>query len=100
VGDHLRLVVLDPLLVAPGARLQAPLQEDLLALAEVLVGDLGQLLVADDGEPLRLLALVAATGIPPAAPAGDAEVGHRLAVGHVAHFRVFPTVSYDLDLIE
>src|SRR4029079_2379874 len=99
LADDLGLVLLlAAVLVVPRARLDAPLDEDLLALGEVLAGDLGLLAVADDVVPLGLLlALTVAVLEPPAG--GDAEVGHRLAGGQRADLGVAAQVADEDHLV-
>src|SRR5947209_6811658 len=78
LADDLGLVpLLARLLVVPGTRLEPSLQVDLLALGEVLAGDLGLLAPDDDLVPLGLLLLLAVL-VPPAAVGGQGEAGDRL----------------------
>src|SRR6185503_9709065 len=78
--------------------LDAPLDEHLLALGEVLAGDLRRLAEADDVVPLGLLLAVAVAVLPPPA-GGDAEARHRLSGGERADLGVASEVADEDHLV-
>jgi hypothetical protein len=93
VADDLGAVLLlARLAVVPGAGLEATLDVDLLALGEVLAGDLRLLAPDDDLVPLRLLLLLAVLVLP-AAAGGQGEAGDRLPRGGRPHLRVAAEIA-------
>ena len=99
VGDQLRGVPLLAVLVFPLAGLDAALDVDLGALAQVLRGELRLLAPGDDAEPLGLF-LPLALLVLVVAVDGDRELGDRLTAGRVAHLRIAAQVADDHALVE
>src|SRR5688572_6266149 len=98
VGDDLGRVLVGSVLVLPLARLEPPFHVHLAALLEVFAGDLGELAEEGHAVPLGLL-LHLAVLVLPLLGGGDADVGDRAALGHVARFRVAPEVADEDDLV-
>ena len=82
------------------AGLEAALDEDAVALAELLGGALGAVAEDADAEPVGALVDPAALVVGLAVADGDGELGHRPAAGGVAHLRVAAQVADDHDLAE
>ena len=68
---------------AMGVWPQAPFDENLTSLAQVLVGRFGLLTPDRDPEPSHFLLLLASGLVGPAAIGGDAEIGNGLAGSQV-----------------
>src|SRR6185503_4475571 len=99
LGDVARLL----LAVFPGAVLDPPLDVDLIALLEVLLGDVRQagsfVVPADDPVPLRLLLLFTTLRVP--LPAGrHRQRGHAGTVVRAAHLGIGPQIPDDHDFVE
>ena len=87
--------------VLPFAGLELAFEIDLGALAQILLGDLAQALVEDrDIVPFGLFAPLAGVLVAPAFAGGDAQVGDRAAVLHVADFRVGAEIADQNDLVD
>src|SRR5579859_2447334 len=102
-AEHLEVVaadvearLLDVVLVRPRPRAEAPVDEDLHALLDVLLGDLRLATPAAHPVPVGLLRALAAAVRH--AVHRDGEVTDRLALGGHAHLGVTPDVADDLDL--
>ena len=91
--DHLGGVALLAVLPLPGARLQAPFDIYLGALAQVLVADLRQAGEADHAVPIGAVAPLVGGAILPAVAGGDAEVGDRTLILGVADLGVAPQIA-------
>ena len=99
VGNELGGVALLAVLAFPLARLEATLDVDLVALAQVLGGKLSLLAPAHDAEPLGLF-LALALGVLVVAVDRNRELGHGLAAGRVAHLGVTTQVTDDHALVQ
>src|SRR3989338_3508088 len=98
-GDDFRAVPFLAILPLPLAGLDAAVNVDFTALAEILSADVGQLAPGDDVVKLRLF-LFLAGGIRPAVVGGDAEVGDVLPARGGPDFRIAGQVSDDHGAIE
>jgi hypothetical protein len=90
----LGLPVPGTLVVVPRAGLEPPFDGDLLALAEIAAGDLGQAIPRDDRVIFRFL-LAASDEL----VAGHGECGDDLARGETAHLRVACEAPREDDLV-
>ena len=99
--DHLGGVLLLAALVGPFAGLQLALDIDRAALAQILLGDPGQVLVEDHHPvPLGAFALLAAAAVLPALGGGEREVHDLGAVLGASHLRVAAEVADQDDLVD
>ena len=97
---HLGRVALLPALIGPFAGLQAALEVNGAALAEVFLSHLGEILVEDHHPvPLRALLALAAAAVAPALRGGDVEVDDLLVVLGVAHLGIAPEISHQDDFV-
>src|SRR4051794_41966038 len=88
-------------LVGPLAGLQRALEVDRAALAQVALGDLGQVLVEDHHPmPLGPLAWLARLAVLPALAGRDREVHDLLVILGVTHLGVAAGVTYQEKLVD
>ena len=100
VGDDFGGVALLAALVGPFAGLQAAFDVEFAAFACVLADDFGGAAVGDDAVPFGFFAFFAGVFVVPGLTGGDGDVGHRFAVGHVAHVRVVAQVADEYDFVD
>lgn len=100
VGDDFGGVALLAALVGPFAGLQAAFDVEFAAFARVLANDFGGAAVGDDAVPFGFFAFFAGVFVVPGLTGGDGDVGHRFAVGHVAHVRVVAQVADEYDFVD
>src|SRR4029077_6095236 len=97
--DDLGRLALVAFLVFPVARLDAPLDVDLAALAQVLAADLGEPRPGDDAVPLGAVLPVAVPVLEPLV-GGDRERGDRLPALRIAELRGATYVAHDDDFVD
>src|SRR5262249_23480022 len=94
-------ILLLAVLVGVFAGLESALNVNLGALAEVFLGDLGQILVEDDhAVPLGLLLALAGGLIAPGFRGRDREVHDGVAALHAADFGVLAQIAHQNDLVD
>ena len=99
VGDNVVCGTLDTVFALIFSALDAALQINLAAFAQVLAGDFGQTAVHSDVVPFgALYALTVA--VVPSFTGGNAEITDCLAVGHVADFGVAPQAADKDDFVQ
>ena len=97
---HFRRVAVIAGLVLPFAGLQLTLDIDLHALLQVLLGDLGEIVVEDhDVMPLGLFLALAGILVAPAFGCGDPDVDHRVTGVQPPDFRVGAQIPDQNDLV-
>ena len=88
-------------LVGPFAGLQLALDIDRAALAQVALGDVGQILVEDHhAVPLGALAVLARLAVAPALRGGDPQVDDLLIVLRVPHLGIAPEIAHQDHLVD
>src|SRR5215470_14421481 len=96
-----RRVFLGAVLVGVFARLELALEIDLRALAQILLGDLAQVLVEDhDAVPLGLFLPLARRLVTPGFGGCNGEVDHGIAGGQTPHLRVAPEIADQYDFVD
>jgi len=93
IGDDLGGIAILATLVLPLARLQPPLDVDLGTLLNVFTHHLCKAAKEDHPVPFGLLHRLARVFVFPALGGGQRDIGHRVAVRHVAHLGIFPQVT-------
>src|SRR5690606_11123403 len=83
----------------PLAGLQASFDVALRALAQVLAGNLSDLAEQHHAVPLGALLQLTGLLVLPAVGGRQRDVGHRIAIGHVAGFRVAADIADQDDFI-
>ena len=99
VGDNVVCGTLDTVFALIFSALDAALQINLAAFAQVLAGDFGQTAVHGDVVPFGTLYALAVAVVPSFA-GGDAEIADGLAVGHVADFGVATETADKDDFVQ
>ena len=98
-GYDVASVLLVAVFVGELAVFQPSLNVNRLSLFDVLASDFGQAVIERDAVPLRVFNHLAAVFVFAAARCGHAHVGHGLAAGQVAHFRVAAAVADEDDFV-
>ena len=97
----LRRVAVVAGLVLPFAGLQLALDIDLRALLQVLLGDLGEVVVEDhDAMPLGLFLALAGILVAPAFRGGDPQIDDRIAGVQPPDFGISPEIADQNDLVD
>jgi hypothetical protein len=98
--DFRRVAIL-ALLVLPFAGLQLTLDINLHALLQILLGDLGQIVVEDHHiMPLGLFLAVAAVLVAPAFGGGQREVDDRIAGIQPPNLRILAQIANQNDFVD
>jgi hypothetical protein len=96
----LRRIAILAVLVLPFAGLQRTFEVDLGALAQILLGDLAELLAEDHHPvPLGLFAALAGVLVAPTLRGRDVQIADRTTVLSAADLRVSPEIANEDDLV-